>query len=169
METMSIRTRRATAGDASAVASIYNQGIQERQATFETRSRTADELAAEIANPGAAPFLVADRGGAVLGWGRIALYSKRSCYSGVGEASIYVDRDARRSGVGRLLFEALCDAAAAHGYWKLLGLLFPTNKASVALVRAAGCREVGVYRRHAQLDGEWRDVLLVECALDDPA
>jgi L-amino acid N-acyltransferase YncA len=169
VETMSVRTRPATAADASAVAAIYNQGIEERQATFETRPRTAEELLDDIAGRGAPPFLVADRGRAVLGWGRIAVYSKRSCYAGVGEASIYVDREARGSGVGRLLFEALCDAAAARGYWKLVGLLFPTNAASVALVRAVGCREVGVHHRHGQLDGEWRDVLLVERGLGQPA
>src|SRR5256714_128675 len=121
-----------------------------------------------IARSGAPPFLMAELDGEVVGFGRVTAYSTRACYAGVGEASIYVDREARGSGVGRLLFDALCEAAAAAGYWKLLGLLFPTNAASVALVRAAGCREVGVHRRHGRLDGEWREVLLVERGLGEP-
>ena len=166
---MSARIRPATVADAAAVAAVYNQGIEEREATFETRPRTAAELAEPIADPAAPPFLVAERDGAVIGWGRITAYSPRSCYVGVGEASIYVGRDARGEGLGRLLFDALGEAASAEGYWKLVGLLFPTNAASVALVRAAGCREVGVYRRHGQLDGEWRDVLVVERLLAQDA
>jgi L-amino acid N-acyltransferase YncA len=165
---MATATRPAAPADAARVAAIYNQAIEERGATFETRPRTADELAAEIAQPGAPPFLTAELDREVVGFGRISAYSPRACYAGVGEASIYVDREARGSGIGRLLFDALCEAAAAAGYWKLLGLLFPTNAASVALVRAAGCREVGVYRRHGRLDGEWRDVLLVERGLGEP-
>jgi phosphinothricin acetyltransferase len=162
---MGTETRPAGPADAARVAAIYNQGIEERGATFETRPRAAAELAAEIAEPSVALFLVAECDGDIVGFGRITPYSTRACYAGVGEASIYVDRDARESGIGRLLFDALCEAAAAGGYWKLLGLLFPTNTASRALVRAAGCREVGVFRHHGQLDGEWRDVLLVERGL----
>jgi phosphinothricin acetyltransferase len=165
---MRTATRPAAPADAARVAAIYNQGIEERGATLEARPRTAGELAAEIAQPGAPPFLLAELDGEVVGFGRITAYSTRACYAGVGEASIYVDRDARGSGIGRLLFDALCEAAAATGYWRLLGLLFPTNAASVALVRAGGCREVGLHRRHGQLDGEWRDVLLVERGLGGP-
>jgi len=161
--------RPAAPADAAAIAAIYNQGIEEREATFETRPRTDVDVAGSIADPEAPPFLVAERDGVVVGWGRITAYSARSCYAGVGEASIYVDRDARSGGVGRLLFDGLSEAAQAAGYWKLVGLLFPTNAASVALVRAAGFREVGVYRRHGRLEGEWRDVLLVERLLGPAA
>jgi phosphinothricin acetyltransferase len=154
--------RPAKPPDAAAVAAIYNQGIEDRQATFETEPRPAAELRAAIADPDAPPFLVAERAGAVAGWARVTRYSDRACYRGVGEASIYVERAARGGGLGRQLFDALCSAAEREGYWKLIALLFPTNAASVALFQAAGCREVGVYRRHGRLDGEWRDVLLVE-------
>jgi L-amino acid N-acyltransferase YncA len=164
---VSVTVRPAIAADAAAVAAIYNQGIEEREATFETRPRTATELAAQMGDPGRPPFIVAERDGRVVGWGRVTAYSTRACYAGVGEASIYVDREARGSGIGRLLFDALGEAALARGYWKLVGLLFPTNAASVALVRAAAWREVGVYRRHGQLDGEWRDVLAVERLLGE--
>ena len=154
--------RSAGGTDAAAIAAIYNQGIEERQATFETRPRSAQEIAELLAGSGSPPFLVAELGGDVVGWGRLTAYSPRSCYAGVGEASVYLDGAARGQGLGRRLIDALCDAAGQDGYWKIVGLLFPTNAASVALCRAAGFREVGVYRRHGQLDGEWRDVVIVE-------
>jgi L-amino acid N-acyltransferase YncA len=89
-------------------------------------------------------------------------FNPRECYSGVREASIYIDRSARGRGLGRALFDALVDEAESRGWWKIVGGVFPENDASVALCRAMGCREVGVFRRHGQLDGVWRDVLYVE-------
>jgi phosphinothricin acetyltransferase len=154
--------RPAEPRDAAAIAAIYNQGIEERNATFETRPRTA----ADFADP-QSPFLVAEEGDVVSGWARLARQSQRECYAGVGEASIYVDRVARGRGLGRALFEALVDQAERDGFWKIVGGLFPENDASVALCRAAGCREVGVFRRHSRLDGKWRDVLYVERLIGD--
>jgi phosphinothricin acetyltransferase len=162
---MKLEVRSATPADAAAIAEIYNQGMEERQATFETRPRTPSELERDIEQSDL-PFLVAVRGDDVLGWARIYPYSERECYAGVGEASLYVAREARGAGVGRRLADALADAARRAGHWKIIGLLFPENKASVALFRARGYREVGVYRRHGRLEGEWRDVLIVERALD---
>ena len=100
-----------------------------------------------------------------VGWARLAEYSARPCYAGIGEASVYIDRAARGQGLGRRLLEALADEAERRGYWKIVGLLFPTNVASVGLVRASGFTEVGVHARHGQLDGTWRDVMLVELLL----
>ena len=149
--------RAAQPGDAGSIAEIYNQGIEERSSTFETRLRTPDDFA--LMEP---PFLVAEESGSVLGWARLVRQSPRECYRGVGEASVYVARAARGRGLGRALFDALSDEAERLGYWKIVGGLFPENEASRALCRAAGCREVGVFERHSRLDGEWRDVLYVE-------
>jgi phosphinothricin acetyltransferase len=147
--------------DAPAVALIYNEGIAGRSATFETEPRSAEDVEgwARAEEP---PALVAERDGEVVGFARVSPYSPRPVYAGVGECTIYVRSTARREGVGRLLLEALALDAEGRGYWKLLGKLFPTNAPSVALMRACGFREVGLHRRHARLDGEWRDVLLVE-------
>ena len=162
---MNVEIRPAAAADAAAIARIYNQGIEERVATFETRPHSAAELADSIAKTGSRPFLIAEREGEVFGWARLGEYSPRQCYAGVGEASVYVERGARGRGLGRLLVGALAEAAERAGYWKVLGLLFPTNAASVALFRAAGFKEVGVHRRHGLLDGRWRDVVVVELLL----
>jgi phosphinothricin acetyltransferase len=106
--------------------------------------------------------LVHEADGCVTGWVRIVPYSAADFYAGVGEYVLYVDRDARRQGVGRGLLEAVCREAAGLGYWKLIGKLFADNAPSVGVARACGFRDVGVHLRHGALDGEWRDVLVVE-------
>ena len=166
---MTVTIRPARAADGARVAAIYNQGIEERQATFDTRPRAAAEMAERLADPAASPFLVAESAAGVVGWARLCPVSARECYAGVGEASIYVDRAARGRGVGRALLDALAEAAAATGHWKLVGLVFPTNAHSVALLRAAGFGDVGVHRRHGRLEGEWRDVLVMERLIGDAA
>ena len=156
--------REAVIADAAAVAAIYNEGIGGREATFETRPREPAELEARIADD-AYPLLVAELEGAVAGWAGLAAYSDRPVYRGIAECSVYV-ADARRGRrVGTRLLGALAEDAERRGFHKLLGKLFPTNAASMALVRRCGFREVGLHRRHARLDGEWRDVLLVELLL----
>jgi phosphinothricin acetyltransferase len=157
------RIRLATEGDAEAVSRIYNQGIRDRNATFEALPRTAEDMARRIdEDPGRYPVLVAQAGCDVVGWASIGPYRARECYAGVGEFSVYIDESHRGLGVGRLLVEALVAAAAARGYWKLLSRVFPFNEASRALCRSMGFREVGVYEKHAQLDGRWLDVVIVE-------
>lgn len=152
--------RPAEPPDAAAIAAIYSEGIAERVATFETEPRAAADvepwIGAEL------PLLVAAGDGALLGWARLADYSDRCCYRGVAELSVYVGRAARGRGVGRELVEAACGAAEERGLWKVIGLLFPENEASRALFASAGFSEVGVFRRHGVLDGEWRDVLVIE-------
>jgi L-amino acid N-acyltransferase YncA len=149
------------------MAAIYNQAIEERQSTFESRLRRPEEFAASI-REGELFLVVRYRDGQIRGWSRLSAYSSRDCYAGVGEASVYIDRAARGRGLGSALFEALMEEAERRGYWKLIGLLFATNEASLALCRAVGCREVGVFRRHGRLDGEWRDVTVVEKLIGEP-
>jgi L-amino acid N-acyltransferase YncA len=165
--TTSLAVRRAGATDAAAVAAIYNQGIEEREATFETESRSADEVEHRIVRGDL--MLVAERAGEVVGFAAVAPYSSRPAYAGVGECAVYVQDGARRAGVGALLLDALAEQAAGQGLHKLVGRLFTTNRASISLVRRCGFQEVGVHRRHAKLDGRWRDVLVVERLLGEAA
>ena len=158
-----LQVRLARAEDGAAVAEIYNQGIAERGATFETEPRSADDMARRIdEDPRHLPVLVAEDGGRVVGWASIGPYRPRACYAGVGEFSVYVDRSARGRGVGRTLVAQLISQAAARGYWKLLSRIFPGNAGSRGLCRALGFREVGVYEKHGRLDGRWTDVVIVE-------
>jgi L-amino acid N-acyltransferase YncA len=157
--------RAATAADAQAVADIYNEGIATRLATFETEPRTAADIESWLAAGERLPVLVAEEHERLLGWGRITAYSERPVYAGVGEVSVYVTERARGRGLGRGLLEALQRRAAELGYWKLVGKLFTANAASAGMVRSCGWREVGMHHRHSRLDGEWRDVLVVERVL----
>ena len=162
MEELTVRPARPE--DGPVWAAIYNQGIEERQATFETRLRTAEDLRAQLDRT-----IVAERDGRVVAWAGVVPYSPREAYAGVGEFSIYVDRAARGSGVGRTLLVDLCEFAEQLGFHKLTSKIFPENEASLALMRSCGFRDVGVHMRHARLDGEWRDVVVVERLLGDAA
>lgn len=147
------------------MAAIYNEGIEERIATFETRLRSAADVEPWLNAGERLPLIVAEQDGEVIGWARILAYGEREVYAGVGEASFYVTGRARGRGLGRRLLQALEERARELGYWKLIALLFTENAASAALLRRCGWREVGVHERHARLDGEWRDVLLAERSL----
>ncbi|MBO9531893.1 MAG: N-acetyltransferase [Solirubrobacteraceae bacterium] len=160
-----IRPARET--DLATVAAIYSAGIAERIATFETSPRTASDLADWIGD--GQPFLVAERGGQVVGWARAGDYSDRCVYSGVGEHAVYVDPQARSAGLGRQLLEALAAAAEEAGLYKLTSRVFTDNAASRAAHLAAGFTEVGVQRRHGRLEGEWKDCVLVERLLGPAA
>jgi phosphinothricin acetyltransferase len=152
--------------DAQAVAAIYNEGIQDRVATFETSPRSADDVALWLAD--GLPFLVA-ADGAVLGFAKVSAYSDRCAYAGVGEHGVYVARAARGRGVGRRLLEALCAESERAGLHKLTSRIFTDNAASRAAHLAAGFDEVGIQRRHGRLGGEWKDCVLVERLLGDAA
>ncbi len=159
--------RPAQAGDAEAIAAIYNEGIEDRVATFETSPRSTSEVAVWLES--GLPVLVAERAGSVVGFARVSPYSDRCVYGGVGEHGVYVARSARGEGLGRALLQALCSEAERAGLYKLTARIFDSNVASLAAHRAAGFREVGVQQRHGRLDGEWRDVVLVERLLGEAA
>jgi phosphinothricin acetyltransferase len=89
-------------------------------------------------------------------------YSDRPCYSGIGEFSVYVRREYRGRGAGRAVLAALLEAATARGMHKLTSRVFPENTASRALLKDLGFEEIGIHRRHGQLDGLWRDCVIVE-------
>jgi phosphinothricin acetyltransferase len=158
-----VQIRTATADDAAAIAEIYNQGIEDRVATYETRRRSAEDQQTWLESlAGRYPVVVAKIDDEVVGWAGAGPYRERECYRGIGEFSMYVHRDWRRRGVGDLLLASLISEAERLGLWKLLGRIFPFNEASRALCRKHGFREVGVYEKHARLDGKWLDAVIVE-------
>jgi phosphinothricin acetyltransferase len=164
-----LRTRLATPADAVAIASIYNEGIADRIATFETEPRTPDQIAKQIAEKGDRfPTVVAERDGEVVAWAGASAYRSRPAYAGVAEHSVYVARAARGTGAGRAALDALCRAYAERGFWKIVSRIFPENTASLSLHERCGFRSVGVYKRHGKLEGQWRDCVIVERMLDEP-
>lgn len=160
-----MHARRATMDDAAAIAAIYNEGIAEGGATFETRPRTADDVLGWFA--GRFPTVVVeDDPGGVVAFASTSVYRPRECYAGVAEFSVYTARAFRGRGAGRLAMESLMDAARRSGFWKLVSRVFVENTASRALLARIGFREVGIYERHGQLRGTWRDVVIVEKLLN---
>lgn len=152
--------RFATPADAEAIARIYNQGIEDRVATFETRLRTAADI--EKWFDGAHPVIVVEEAGEVIAFGATSTYRPRECYAGIAECSVYVARNARGRAAGKVVLLALFDAARAASLHKLVSRVFPENQRSLRLIGSLGFREVGTYYRHGQLDGVWRDVVIVE-------
>jgi L-amino acid N-acyltransferase YncA len=159
--------RPATRADARRIAEIYNQGIEDRDATFETDLRAGGDVMGWLVD--GFPVLVAERDGVVAGFARVGEHSERAVYRGVGEHAVYVAREARGAGLARALLDALAQDAARRGYHKLTSRILAENAASLAAHRAAGFREVGVQRHHARLDGEWRDCVLVERLIGEAA
>ena len=159
------RARPARPADAAAIAAIYNQGIEDRVATFETEPRAPAQIASWFAT-GRPTVVATDADDAPIAFASASAYRNRPCYAGIAEFSVYVRRDWRGRGAGKVALAALIEASAAAGLWKLVSRVFPENAASRALLRRMGFREVGVYHRHGQLDGVWRDCVIVERLLD---
>jgi L-amino acid N-acyltransferase YncA len=155
-----VKARRATTSDAAAIARIYNEGIDQRIATFETRHRTAADI--ETWFDGRHPIVVIEEKGEVIAFASTSTYRPRDCYAGIAEFSVYAAATSRGKGAGRAAMMALFDAAREAGFWKLVSRVFVENAASRGLLQSIGFREVGTYERHARLDGIWRDVVIVE-------
>ena len=150
------------ADDWPAVETIFVEGVATRAATFETGPPDYESFDASHL---AEHRFVAVEDGRVVGWVTLAPTSSRACYAGVVESSVYIAESARRRGVGRALMEALVDGADRGGIWTIQAGMFPENAASVALHERLGFRLVGRFERIAQLDGVWRDTVLLELRL----
>jgi L-amino acid N-acyltransferase YncA len=167
---MTLISRPARPDDDGPIARIYNEGIDDRVATFETGHRSPADIRALLeARLGTQAAVVVERDGEVIGFAWTAPYSERPCYAGIAEFSVYVGRAARGGGAGRVALAALIAECERRGFWKLVSKVFPGNGASRGLCAALGFTEVGVHRRHARLDGEWRDVVVVERLLAEAA
>ena len=150
--------------DAEAVLAIYAEGIATGHATFESEP---PDWAGFDAGKLAAPRLVAEDDGTLLGWAALSPVSDRCVYGGIGEVTVYVGEAARGRGVGKALLEAMVEASEAAGIWSLQAGIFPENAGSVRLHERCGFRVVGKRERvgrmgYGPLAGRWRDTLLLE-------
>ena len=160
----SVHTRHALEKDLKAIVEIYNQGIRGRGATFEIRERSIDDIRSWLDS--SYPLLVAEKEEQILGWISASSYRARECYAGIAEFSIYIAETDRGQGIGDALMAAFLPACEAKGIWKVLSRIFPENTASRNLCKRHGFREVGIYQRHAKLEGVWKDVVIVERLLE---
>ncbi|MFO7537313.1 MAG: N-acetyltransferase family protein [Chloroflexota bacterium] len=156
---MNTTIRALTAADWPSVAAIYQEGIETGQATFETAVPTWESWDAAHLETGR---LVAEVDEQILGWAALTPVSGRCVYAGVAEVSVYVAAVARGQGIGKQLLRALVETSEAEGIWTLQAAMFPENRGSVALHKSLGFRRVGVRKKLGQLQGDWRDVLLME-------
>jgi len=163
-----IKGRPAEPRDVAAITRIYNEGIADRIATFETAPRDESQVMRWL--EGRFPAVVVENApGEVVGFAATSAYRDRACYAGIAEFSVYVARAQRGKGAGAVALLALIEAAEKAGFWKLVSRIFIENETSRALCRALGFREVGTYQRHGKLDGVWRDVVIVERLIGEAA
>jgi L-amino acid N-acyltransferase YncA len=141
------------------VRAIFLEGIETKQATFETAVPSWSEWnAARHADC----RLVARLGGQVIGWTALNPVSSRVAYAGVAEVGIYVTKEKRGRGVGRMLLEALIRSSEEVGIWTLQASVFPENESSIHLFKSCGFRQVGYRDRIAWHEDRWRNTLLFE-------
>lgn len=165
-QSQGLTSRPAAVADAAAMAFIYNEGIEDRVATFETRARTALDIEAWFSNT--LPIIVVTSPcGEVIAYAAAFPYADRCCYAGIAEFSVYVRRDWRGKGAGAIAMHGLMEACKSAGLWKLLSRIFPENKASLALIARMGFKEIGVHEKHGKLDGVWRDCVIIERLIPD--
>lgn len=157
---MSLIVRPAVDADLEAVVRIYNEGIRGRGATFETAERSLADIEPWL--HGNHPLLVAERESRVVGWVHSSPYRPRACYAGIGDFSVYVATEVQGTRIGDALMREFVPACSNAGLWKILSRIFVENTASRALCKRHHFREVGIYEKHAQLEGVWRDVVIVE-------
>jgi L-amino acid N-acyltransferase YncA len=145
---------------AGAVLAIYQAGMDEGEATFETTAPGWAEF--RTGHLVEHSYVALDPDRTVLGWVSASPVSDRCAYAGVVEHSVYVLAAARGRGVGKALLGTLICSTEAAGIWTIQSGIFPENRASAALHAAAGFRIVGRRERLGKLKGNWRDVLLIE-------
>lgn len=145
--------------DWPAVAAIYEEGIATGEATF---AAVVPDYAAWDQEHLSHSRLVARSEEQVVGWAALTAVSGRCVYAGVAEVSVYVAAAARGQGVGKALLQALVEASESNGIWTLQAGIFPENEASLAVHRRCGFRVVGRREKLGQMNGRWRDVLLLE-------
>lgn len=145
--------------DGAACAAIYAPHVEGSPVSFEERAPGAAELTARIARYGAShAWLVAERGGEVVGYAYATAFNERPAYRWSASVSVYVAEAARGEGVGRALYEALFARLCERGFrMACAGITLP-NEASVGLHEALGFEPTGINREIGFKEGAWRDV-----------
>lgn len=158
------KTRFAKIEDILAIKTIYNEGIEDRIATLETRLRDDSEMEQWFVNRNDKHkvLVIEDEDNSVLGWASLNVFNSRCCYGGVVDISIYIKRDYRGKGLGKLLLGELIRVAKQEGFHKLVLSTFKFNEAGQRLYKSMGFREVGTYEKQGLLDGNWVDVTIME-------
>jgi len=158
------RTRIVARRDAEAIRAIYNVEVAESTVTFDLVPRTATEQLAWIdEHQGGHPAIVAvDDRDEVAGFASLTPYRPRPAYAPTVEDSVYVRRERRNDGVGRLLLTELVTLARDHGFHSVVGRIVGGHEASIALHKACGFEQIGCEREVGRKFGRWLDVVLMQ-------
>ena len=162
-----VSIRLAERRDAAAIRDIYNVEVTTSTVTFDLVPRTIDEQVAWIdEHSGGHPATVAvDSDGLVVGFGSLSPYKDRPAYSTTVEDSVYVHRDHRGRGIGRLLLDDLIRLGRDHGFHSLIARIVGGHEASIALHKACGFEDVGVEREVGRKFNKWLDVVEMQLLL----
>lgn len=157
------KVRKANSGDIISITEIYNQGIEDKIATLESRLRTTHEMLYWLEDREEKyDVLVLEHEKTVVGWASINPFNSRCAYATVADISIYISRQMRGKGLGKLLLNELCTKATELGFHKLVLATFSENFLGKGLYKSVGFREVGTYEKHGRLDGKWIDITIME-------
>jgi L-amino acid N-acyltransferase YncA len=161
---MNYITREANINDTPQIAYIYNQGIEDRIATLEIRLRSNSDMEEWFLNRSLRHkvMVLEDEEKIVKGWASLNVFNSRCCYSGVTDMSIYIERESRGRGLGKILLKALMEAAKEQDFHKIVLTTFEHNKAGIGLYKSAGFREVGTYIDQGILDGKFVNTTIME-------
>ncbi|MCG8540184.1 MAG: arsinothricin resistance N-acetyltransferase ArsN1 [Clostridia bacterium] len=166
---MEYTTRGAILEDIPSITTIYNEGIEDKIATLETRLRTKDEMRSWLIDRSDKHKVVVgeDKKGVILGWASLNQFNSRCCYSGVADISIYVKREMRGKGVGKGLLNFLTEVGKEQGFHKLVLSMIDSNISGKKLYLSSGFREVGTYINQGIIDGKWVNITIMEKLLVD--
>lgn len=155
--------REALSKDISSILSIYNEGIEDRVATLETETKDLSYMQEWFNNhKGRFKVLVAEQEGNIIGWSSLNIYNNRCAYAGVADLSVYIAREYRGKGIGKLLLTAIEDCAKENDFHKIVLFTFPSNQLGQGLYHKKGYREVGIFKNQGILDGKYVDVMAME-------
>jgi phosphinothricin acetyltransferase len=157
---MNYEIREMLPEDGAAVLRIFEEGIAGGNATFDKTAPTWEDWDANHFKD--CRFVAIDENGEIAGWSALKPVSNRNCFSGVAEVSIYLTNSAQGKGLGKVMLQKLILDSEEHGFWMLQSGIFPENLASIKLHERLGFRTVGHREKIAQMNGVWRDIILME-------
>jgi phosphinothricin acetyltransferase len=166
MSTPSIRL--ATEDDLPAINEIYNYYVPRSTCTYQLEAETLESRQAWFAHhpPGTYPVIVAELDGQVVGWGSLSKFRERAAYSPTVEASIHIDSQRHRRGLGRLLLSDLIERARRAGYHSIIGGSSADQAASIALQEGLGFQRVALLKEVGYKFGQWLDVVYLQLLLE---
>ncbi|WP_026477757.1 arsinothricin resistance N-acetyltransferase ArsN1 family A [Alkaliphilus transvaalensis] len=161
---MDLRIRTAELNDITQIVEIYNQGIEDKIATLETKTRNLKEMTNWFNQKGPRfkVIVVENTEGIIYGWASLNVFNQRECYDGVADFSIYIRRDMRGTGLGKRLLENLIEVARKEKFHKLVLSTFKINEAGQRLYHLMGFREVGTYIKQGKIGDNWVDITIME-------